>query len=236
MYKSDDGFEAPTHNAKVWRYSDITKFIRVLQTRALYFVGAELLTDLFEGTLTRPSQSEWVRILKERGLSAQQAYHSRDLAAGMVGVNCWHLGEYESAAMWQVYSPRDSPGIAIQSTFDRLSESFHSYKKHVWIGRTKYIDYTTDAIANVEDVKQWFLHKRREFSYEQELRAMIMTSWQPGMDVACDLPVLIESIRIAPTAPPYMIELVSEICRRFELQTEVFPSMLSERPSAIRRR
>ena len=96
----------------------------------------------------------------------------------------------------------------------------------------KCIDYNTDPIADVSDVKQWFLHKRREFSYEQELRAVIITSGQ-GKDVACDVPILIESIRIAPAAPPYMIELVSEICRRFELRTEVIPSMLSEHPPEI---
>lgn len=242
MYKSDSDFESPGDDAKIWRYSDITKFMRVLQTHALYFASAERLTDGYEGTLTRPSLDRYIRMLADGSrISEQQARESvasvddvvsRPSAAGMIGVNCWHLSEHESAAMWQVYSPRDSPGIVIQSTFDRLCRSFHCYKYNVWVGKMQYIDYTTEDIGNVRDVKQWFLHKRREFSYEKELRAMIIASWQPGKEVDCDLPVLIESIKIAPAAPPYLVELVSEICRLFKIPTDVtiMPSELTDPP------
>ena len=34
-------------------------------------------------------------------------------------VNSWHMNEYESAAMWDIYSTRDF-GIAIRSTIKRL--------------------------------------------------------------------------------------------------------------------
>jgi hypothetical protein len=118
----------------------------------------------------------------------------------------------------------------LQSTFDRLSRSFHLYDKHVWIGKVRYIDYTKDEISKpLVDVKQWLLHKRKEFSYEQELRAMIIGSWK-SMDVRCDLEVLIESIRIAPEAPSFMVELVREVCRRFNIDVEVMPSFLADPP------
>jgi hypothetical protein len=145
----------------------------------------------------------------------------------MIGLNRWHLSEYESAAMWQLYAPRDSAGLAIQSTFDRLSRCFHVYDKHAWIGTLKYIDYSTTAINDVSDVKQWFLHKRREFSYEKELRAMIITASPDGQEVPCDLSILIESIRVAPTAPPYMRDLISETCRLFGVDVDILPSMLT---------
>jgi hypothetical protein len=100
----------------------------------------------------------------------------------------------------------------------------------VWIGKVRYIDYDTDEIAKpLKDVKQWLLHKRKEFSYEQELRALIISSWQ-SKDVCCDLQTLIESVRISPQAPAYMADLVSELCRRFGLNVKVCRSTLSDYP------
>jgi hypothetical protein len=109
-----------------------------------------------------------------------------------------------------------------------------TYSYHVWIGTVKYIHYTEHEGLNVRDVKQWFLFKRREFAHEQELRAMIILSPNElGQEVPCDLSVLMESVFIAPKAPPYMVELVSEICRRFGLDVEVKPSALDDPPPIL---
>ena len=43
-------------------------------------------------------------------------------------VNSWHMNEYESAVMWDIYSTRDF-GIAIQSTIKRLCDSLEKYRK-----------------------------------------------------------------------------------------------------------
>jgi hypothetical protein len=234
VYREDPGFEAPERDAKVWRYSDLPKFIRVLQSHTLFFAGASLLTDNYEGSLTRPSLPQYVRTLTEKaGLSEQQAYQSATLAASMIGVNSWHLSQHESAAMWQLYS-HNSDGIVIQSTFDRLSRSFHRCDKNIWIGRVRYIDYTQAQIGNVNDIKQWFLHKRREFAHEQELRAMmILDPEEPGREVPCDLTLLLQAVLIAPTQRRYMLELVSEVCKRFDVDVEVRQSALDDPPPLL---
>src|SRR5580698_4665267 len=73
MYNADASIEVPAGDAKVWRYSDIAKFIRVLQTRALFFSMAERFTDRFEGALTRPSLAQCVKIfMGASGLSEEQ--------------------------------------------------------------------------------------------------------------------------------------------------------------------
>ncbi len=120
-------------------------------------------------------------------------------------------------------------GIAIQSTFERFCRSFHRCDDHVWIGKVRYIDYTRDEISKplLKDVKQWFLHKRREFSYEQELRAMVIGS-KRSMEACCDLDLLIESVRISPEAPAYVIEVVREVCRRFDVRAEVSHSAIAD--------
>ena len=51
-------------------------------------------------------------------------------------INCWYQSEYESDAMWQLYS---NNGIAIQTTFGKLKNSFKNSNDNVLIGQVKYI-------------------------------------------------------------------------------------------------
>jgi hypothetical protein len=230
MYRTDDNFDAPAGDAKIWRYSNLAKFARMLQTRALYFATFDLFTDdRFEGKLTRSSFPNCLEVFMDgNNFSEKEARQSINRAPRMVGVNCWHLSEHESAAMWATYAAKD--GIVVQSTFERLARSFSSYDHHVWIGRVRYIDYLTDEIVRpLNDVKQWLMHKRKEFSYEQELRALIIGPWQ-SRDVCCDLQTLIESVRISPEAPAYMADLVGELCRRFGFNVAVYRSTISDSP------
>jgi hypothetical protein len=85
-------------------------------------------------------------------------------------VNTWHTNEVESAAMWHLYS-NNNAGIAIQSTYERLSESFNNNKEDpVWISTVRYIYYNKDmfGLANTFEA---FTCKRLSFQHENELRA-----------------------------------------------------------------
>ena len=84
--------------------------------------------------------------------------------------NCWHLNEHESAAMWNRYS-RDAAPIAIQSTFKRLR---YSLSNDINIGLINYIDYEKESVPS-SNYFNYFLHKRKCFEYECELRALIWT-------------------------------------------------------------
>ncbi|KAF5417645.1 MAG: hypothetical protein C5S38_01275 [Candidatus Methanophagaceae archaeon] len=87
-------------------------------------------------------------------------------------MNCWHINDYESAAMWNLYLKTDE-GVAIQSTFKRLTESFLNHAEHdVHIGTVKYIDYETEWLPERYSFNP-FLHKRKSFEHERELRAII---------------------------------------------------------------
>jgi hypothetical protein len=231
MYTTrDSNFEAPALDARIWRYSNLAKFIRVLQQRALFFSSAAILTDIYEGNLTRPSLQRWLTVSNAPERVASDAAAS--FVRGMIAINSWHESEHESAAMWLLYS-RDDQGIAIQSTFGRLVNSLEQCGHNVWIGKVRYIGYTQHDFSDVDirDIKQWFAHKRREFAYEKELRAMtVINPGESGKEVLCDLRVLIESIRIAPAAPRYMVDLVTDLCRRFDIDVDVKPSNLDDPP------
>jgi hypothetical protein len=47
--------------------------------------------------------------------------HRRKLVSSYF-VNCWHMNEHESAAMWRLYSQADE-AICVQSTFARLADA-----------------------------------------------------------------------------------------------------------------
>ena len=53
MYEEHPSFKSPPDDAVLWRYMDFTKFVSLLDKRALFFVRADKLGDPFEGTITK---------------------------------------------------------------------------------------------------------------------------------------------------------------------------------------
>jgi hypothetical protein len=50
-----------------------------------------------------------------------------------VAISSWHINEYESFAMWQIFT-QNSEGLAIQSTIGRLKKALkpeNNYKKYI---------------------------------------------------------------------------------------------------------
>ena len=113
------------------------------------------------------------------------------------------------------------------------------------IGRVKYIDYEKEAISSPNMIAP-FIHKRKSFEHEDELRALI---WTPqhgkndilnplnnkykdvcGFYVPVDIEQLIELIYVAPNAPQWVVELIASIPGRFGLQKQVIQSNLASRP------
>jgi hypothetical protein len=129
-------------------------------------------------------------------------------------INCWHLNEHESFAMWNIYADK-SKGIAIQSTLDDLCGTIHGYKikpeptdETIWIGRIKYIDYTKDARERISNGADRFLYTRASFSNGQEIRLIISLRMAAefgvdfsklGIFVPVDINKLISKIYVSPT-------------------------------------
>jgi len=127
----------------------------------------------------------------------------------VVAVNCWHLNDYESAAMWPLYV-QGKEGVAIQSTVGRLKRAFDPSTQDVVVGAVRYIDHSTDTIPR-NNFLQAFLHKRKSFEHERELRALVFMPHnrdgvqgpvpEDGIDVVVDLRVLVEAVHLAPGSP-----------------------------------
>lgn len=245
MYKESPVFEKPENeNATIWRYMDFTKFVSLLDKSAPFFTRADRLGDPFEGSYSKANVVRRPEVYKgkipEGTLITLSQFH-RILIRHTV-INCWHLSEYESAAMWKLYLKSDE-GIAVRSTFRRLKDCFKGDKFHIYIGKVKYIDYDKDWLPEGNALYP-FVHKRKSFEHEQELRAVIQQfrytkngeiNWDrplfdDGVYVQVDLDLLIDKIYLAPTAPKWLPELVKSVTKRYKLDKEVVQSTLDDVP------
>ncbi len=234
MYEQHPDFESPDEEDKIWRYMDFAKFVSLLEMNALFFARCDKVEDTYEGIYPRKESKE---AFENRNASIE---HSQQEQKEMF-INCWHINGYESAAMWKLYSS-ENYGIAIQSTFSRLKKSVSHQNNHtIKIGKVKYIDYeydhfqderretarvaSGDILGHINGVRSedaWirpyipFLHKRKSFEHERELRAILNSSDDrtEGIKVSVDLNELIERVYVAPTAESWIFELVKAISIR----------------------
>lgn len=246
MYKEHPVFEKPEDvNVQIWRYMDFTKFVSLLDKSALFFPRADKLDDPFEGSFSKANIKLRPEVYKgeiPQHIFEQLGEFIKSLKK-FTAINSWHLSEYESAAMWRLYL-KSNEGIAIQSTFARLKNSLKDENYDVYIGKVKYIDYERDWIPE-RNLFYPFLHKRKSFEHERELRALVQkiptkrngginfskTLFDEyGIHVAVDLDILIERIYVAPTCPDWLFELVRSVANKYGLDKEVLRSSLDEVP------
>jgi hypothetical protein len=100
----------------------------------------------------------------------------------VVLINGWHYNEYESAAMWNLYS-HENAGIAIQSTTTKLSKCFEDNKKDtIWIGKVQYLYASADLQTLIENVyiapyaESWFKELVESLLSKYQLNVKVMKS------------------------------------------------------------
>ena len=236
MYKTHPLITFPANESShVWRYLDFTKFVDLLETRSLYFARADHLGDPFEYAIPEAT-------LREAKVVAptlpQLMLRCSQVLQKTMFVNCWHMNEYESAAMWRLYLKSDE-GIAIRSTARRLADCFAGYGEDVFIGQVSYIDYDVDGIEFNCTFNNIF-SKRISFAHEKEVRAVVWQcegaaeglkpSEEHGLIVPVDLPCLVEAVYVAPTTAAWFHKLVGHVLQRYGLSVEVRQSSLSKSP------
>jgi hypothetical protein len=152
-----------------------------------------------------------------------------------VALNCWHACEYESTAMWRIYGEN---GFAIQSNYGKLKDSL---PKEIYIGKVNYIDYEKDSFEYAESVLTPYFYKRKNFSYEKEIRAIIieeinenknskMNKNEYGINVKVDLNKLIQNIYISPELPNWYYGLIKSIIEKYGYKFEIKKSSINNLP------
>ena len=236
MYKTDPNVNTPkNNNLHIWRYIDLTKLLSLLETQSVYFCRSGKLNDPFECSITKPALEA---MKKEVPLPTQKIFHSFKEKAFL---SCWHLSEYESEAMWKLYS-NFNLGIAIKSSVGGLMKSFSIEERYdIYIGEVNYLDYEKDFF-NYGNIFCYFCNKRESFECEKEIRAMVSHALENperkanesydglGVNIKVDLNQLIENIYIAPFSPPWYFDLVKSVLKRYNTEFDVSPSSLDREP------
>jgi hypothetical protein len=218
---------------RIWRYMDFAKFVSVLEFSSLYFPRADTFLDPFEGIYPLKNKEKAIDIFKEAGIPDEHSIFTNPLPFEQQirtnsYVSCWYMNTYESAAMWDLYA-KIYQGIAIQSTYEKLSSTLDATPCRISIGMVEYKDYQTEEIFEFNFMAPLYT-KRKSFEHENEIRAIIFEFSQDdkgyypanpkygsGENVKIDLERLIEKVFISPKAPEWLTSLVSNLLRRYSL-------------------
>lgn len=194
----------------IWRYLSLSKFVSLIQRRALYFARADNLGDPFEGSYPRAdswsdpaelnrTRAKWALASQDFDASFpdQMAAHEQkhywewrernaDVRRRMtteVFVSCWHLNVHESDAMWRLYSSNEG-AVALRTEYGLLAEALPSFSH---MGLVRYLDYKDQRLPSKHEAPNYFeafLVKRASFSHENEVRAVI---WDKAHDTEAAL-------------------------------------------------
>lgn len=249
MYEEHSTFIQPVNeDIKVWRYMDFTKLVSLIDSRRLYFTRADKFDDPFEGSWPKINVAAREIVPDEIKPEVRDKFLESMRNMGetnkhwprYIAINCWHMNDHESAAMWKLYL-KSNEGIAIQSTYARLKKSLIN-DEALHLGLVKYIDYDSEHIGDW-NIFAPFVHKRKSFEYEQEVRVVLL-KWpirddnfdftyetiDHGLQIKVDLETLIERIYIAPSAPSWFADLVKAVINRYGYTFDVVQSRLNENP------
>lgn len=250
MYKEHGDFMPPEdENQIIWRYIDFIKFVDLLSTKELFFTRIDKFDDPYEGSntiATINSRDEWFDMKVKLGeFSQESAKSTKEILIKnyveqrkKMAVNCWHMNDYESDAMWKLYSNKNA-GIAIKSTYFKLKESFNKSNITIYIGKVNYVDYK-------KDITKWgngfipILLKSISFKHEYELRAVIWSLGENndkycdpinnGIRIKVDIDVLIEEIYLAPNTQDWIKALIRDVMKKYKLDKPIKSSFFDGKP------
>lgn len=227
MYKKNDNIKLPEDpDTIVWKYLDLSKFLDLLMSQKLFMSRSDKFEDQYEGTFSEPTYEE-IKKLSENNPEFLDYYKSH---REKVVVSSWHINEYESFAMWQIFT-QNNEGLAIQSTIGRLQKALKpeiNYSQ--FIGEVNYIDYKKEYIP-FDDMFFPFMFKRKSFQYEREVRIISDLSENnikinDGIKIDVDVNQLIEKIYIHPKSENWYKKLVIDLVSKLDYTIEIEKSDL----------
>lgn len=227
MYINNSSISLPEDNETiVWKYLDMSKFLDMLLSQQLFMSRSDKFEDQYEGTFSEPTFEEIKKIAanKPEFLDYYKSHREK------VVISSWHINEYESFAMWQIFT-KNNEGLAIQSTIGRLKAALQPETRvEQYIGNVNYIDYKKEYIP-FDDAFFPFLFKRKSFQYEREVRIITDVSAHDisvneGIKINVDLNQLIEKIYIHPKSENWYKKLVIELVSKLNFNIEIEKSDL----------
>ena len=215
MYINNPNIKLPEDpNTVVWKYLDLSKFLDLLMSGKLFMSRSDKFEDQYEGTFSEPTFEE----IKKLSIDNPDFLNYYKTHREKVAISSWHINEYESFAMWQIFT-QNSEGLAIQSTIGRLQESLvPETNLKQYIGEVNYIDYKKEHIP-FDDMFFPFLFKRKSFQYEGEVRIITDIGESDikineGLKINVNINQLIEKIYIHPKSENWYKNLVIQLVKQ----------------------
>jgi hypothetical protein len=187
-------------NTKIYRIMKIEHFYKMLLSKQLLFKKPILWDDPYENFISK----EQLGFITD---SSTPFYAELN----MVYAQCWTYNK-ECDGMWRNYASIDA-GVKIETTVQKLYDSISKNNTNFYIGKVVYksknnilefmensefINWLTSN--NQQILAEIFCIKREEFSYENEVRAMILdfNSKEDILQVDFNPLELIDKIEFAP--------------------------------------
>ncbi|MFV8392499.1 hypothetical protein [Flavobacterium sp. LB2P6] len=215
MYINNPNIKLPEDpNTVVWKYLDLSKFLDLLMSEKLFMSRSDKFEDQYEGTFSEPTFEE----IKKLSIDKPDFLNYYKTHREKVAISSWHINEYESFAMWQIFT-QNSEGLAIQSTIGRLQKSLVPETNfNQYIGEVNYIDYKKEHIP-FDDLFFPFLFKRKSFQYEGEVRIITDIGESDikineGLKINVNINQLIEKIYIHPKSENWYKNLVIQLVKQ----------------------
>ena len=214
MFVNNGHINTPDPDVVVWKYLDLSKFLDLLLCKQLFMARSDKFEDQYEGTFSEPTYEELKKMAENNPEFLKNYKKQRE----HVVVSSWHINEYESYAMWQIFT-QNNEGLAIQSTVGRLKEALAPEENYEqYIGAVKYIYYKKEYIP-FDDKFFPFLFKRKSFQYEREVRIISNLSRHnlsvnDGIKINVDIHKLIERIYIHPKSENWYKNLVIQLMKQ----------------------
>jgi hypothetical protein len=226
MFSNHPNINLPNPETVVWKYLDLSKFLDLLLSHKLFMSRSDKFEDQYEGTFSEPTFEEMKKLSADNPefLAYYKTHREK------VAVSSWHINEYESFAMWQIFTG-NSEGLAIRSTVGRLQKALGPENQYEqFIGEVNYIDYKKEYIP-FDDAFFPFLFKRKSFQYEREIRIITDVtqygvSINDGLKISVDIRQLIDKIYIHPKSENWYKRLVIELLKRLDFDFEIEKSDL----------
>jgi hypothetical protein len=216
----------------------LAKFVSMLSTSSLYFSRLDQLGDPFEGSVAPanlPLREQFLPSVE----SAEGFSRFRKNACQYAFVNCWHMSEHESAAMWRLYAGADA-GVAVRTDYQTLASVL---PEGCFQGMVTYVDYMSGPIPE-DNALTPYMYKRLSFAHEREVRALIWdiptdedghsispTHPEAGMLIPIHLDTLVHDVYVSPTAPEWYREAADDVARLYGLNAEIRKSSLDTDPT-----
>ena len=215
MYLDNPNIKLPEDpETIVWKYLDLSKFLDLLLSKKLFMSRSDKFEDQYEGTFSEPTFEE----IRKLSIDNPDFLNYYKTHREKVAISSWHINEYESFAMWQIFT-QNSEGLAIQSTIGRLQKALQP-EEHFqqYIGEVNYIDYKKEYIP-FDDLFFPFLYKRKSFQYEREVRIISDVTQNnlklnDGLKINVDVNLLIEKIYIHPKSENWYKNLVIQLVKQ----------------------